>query len=182
MTENAIGIQEFLETYVPAKVEKRLGEKPVPDMEGTLFTIQLTITGEKDLVYGISIKDAKEITVTPGEIDNPVLEVKVSDDFIRPIVDMTASFTGRKQYDAVSQAKGTVDFDIGMPGDWNLPVSATFNGAAQPSLKIAGASADLAKIATGELNGPMAFMQGKIKMEGDMSFGISLANLMPASS
>lgn len=182
MTENSIGVQEYLEAYVPTKVEKQLEEKPVPDMEGTDFTIQLTITGEKNLVYGISIKNAKEINVTPGEIDNPVLEVKVSDDFIRPIVDMTSSLTGRKQYDAVSQAKGTVDFDISMPGDWTLPVSATFNGAAEPSLKISGSSADLAKIASGELNGPMAFMQGKIKMEGDMSFGISLANLMPASS
>jgi predicted lipid carrier protein YhbT len=182
MTENAIGIQEYLESYVPGKVEKRLGEKPVPDMEGTEFTVQLTITGEKDLIYGISIKNATEITVTPGGIDNPVLEVKVSDEFIRPIVDMTSSLTGRKQYDAVNQAKGTVEFDISMPGDWTLPVSATFNGAAEPSLKISGDSADLAKIASGEMNGPMAFMQGKIKMEGDMAFGISLANLMPASS
>jgi predicted lipid carrier protein YhbT len=182
MTENAIGIQEYLESYVPGKVAKRLGEKPVPDMDGTEFTLQLTIAGEKELVYGISIKDAKEITVTPGGIDNPVLEVKVSDEFIRPIVDMASSLTGKKQYDSVSQAKGTVVFDIDMPGDWTLPVSATFNGAAEPSLKISGSSADLAKIASGELNGPMAFMQGKIRMEGDMSFGISLANLMPASS
>ncbi len=177
MAVNTLGIQEYLESYVPELVGKRLAEKPVPDMEGTTFKLQVTINGEKTLVFGIAISDAKEITVTEGAIEDPMLEVVLSDDFVRPLVELASSFTGRKQYDAVSQTKGTVDFEVGMPGDWSMPVQAIFNGASQPSLKIAGSSADLAKIATGELNGPTAFMQGKIKFEGDMAFGLSLGSL-----
>ncbi len=177
MAVNTLGIQEYLESYVPELVGKRLAEKPVPDMEGTTFKLQVTINGEKTLVFGIAISDAKEITVTEGAIEDPMLEVVLSDDFVRPLVELASSFTGRKQYDAVSQTKGTVDFEVGMPGDWTMPVQAIFNGAPQPSLKIAGSSADLAKIATGELNGPTAFMQGKIKFEGDMAFGLSLGSL-----
>ena len=177
MAGDTIGIQEYLESYVPSLVGKRLAEKPVPDMEGTVFTLQVTIKGEKTLVFGITIKDAREIAVTPGGIENPTLEVTLTEDFIRPLVDLAGSFTGRKQYDAASQARGTVEFEIGMPGNWVMPVSVKFNGASEPSLRIAGSSADLAKIATGELNGPTAFMQGKIKMEGDMAFGLSLSNI-----
>ena len=177
MAGNTIGIQEYLESYIPALVGKRLAEKPMPDMEGTTFTLNVTIKGEKSLVFGITIANAKDITVTEGGLDNPTLEVVLSEDFVRPLVELASSFTGRKQYDAVSQAKGTVDFEVGMPGDWTMPVAAIFNGASQPSLKISGDSADLAKVASGEMNGPTAFMQGKIKLEGDMAFGLSLSNI-----
>jgi len=103
--------------------------------------------------------------------------VVLSEDFIKPLVDLASSFTGRKQYDTASQTKGTVGFDMAMPGDWNMPVSLVFNGAAQPSLNISGKSSDLAKIASGELSGPTAFMQGLIKMDGDLAFGLSLSNM-----
>jgi len=177
MAENTVGIQEYMQSYIPDLVAKRLAEKPVADMEGTVFKLQVTIKGEKSLVFGITIKDAREISVTEGAIDGPTLEVVLSEDFIKPLVDLASSFTGRKQYDAASQAKGTVVFEVDMPGDWTMPVSTVFNGASQPNLKIMGKSVDLAKIATGELNGPTAFMQGKIKMEGDMAFGLSLSNI-----
>jgi len=177
MAENTVGIQEYLESYIPALVAKRMAEKPMPDMEGTTFTLQVTIKGERSLVFGIAIKDAKEISVIEGGLENPMMEVVLSEDFVKPLVDMASSFTGRKQYDAVGQTKGTVEFEVSMPGDWTMPVSAIFNGASQPSLKIAGSSVDLAKIASGELNGPTAFMQGKIKMEGDMAFGLSLGSI-----
>jgi hypothetical protein len=177
MAVNTLGIQEYLQSYVPELVAKRLAEKPVPDMEGTTFKLQVTINGEKSLVFGITIKDAKDITVSEGALEDPTLEVVLSDDFVRPLVELASTFTGRKQYDAVSQTKGTVDFEVGMPGDWDMPVQAIFNGASQPSLRIAGSSADLAKIASGEMNGPTAFMQGKIKFEGDMAFGLSLGSI-----
>ncbi len=177
MGEKGLGIQEYLDTYIPNLVGKRLAEKPMPDMEGTDFTLSVTIKGEKTFSFGISIKNAKEISVIEGGIADPMLEVVLSEDFVKPLVDLASSFTGRKQYDAVSQTKGTVDFEVGMPGDWTLPVQATFNGATQPSLHIEGSSADLAKIATGELNGPTAFMQGKIKFEGDMAFGLALGSI-----
>lgn len=177
MSENGMGIQEYLQSYIPQLVGKRLAEKPVPDMGGTEFTLQVTIKGEKEFVFGITIKDAKDISVVEGGIENPMLEVQLSEDFIKPIIDLASSFTGRKQYDTASQTKGKVDFEIAMPGDWNMPVSLVFNGATQPSLSISGKSADLAKIASGELSGPTAFMQGLIKMDGDLAFGLSLSNI-----
>lgn len=179
MAENATDLREYVEDYIPKMIGKYLQEKPVPDMEGTLFTFQLVIKGEKSLVYSITIKDAREITVHPGGVENPMLEVIIPDEVIRPLVEMISSFTGRKQYDAVREAKGTVRLEMGMPGNWTLPVTAKFNGADAPSVTISASSQDFAKMATGELSGPMAFMQGKVKLDGDMSFALSLVNLMP---
>lgn len=179
MAENTVTLQEYLESYIPSIISKRLQEKPIPEMEGTHFTVQLVIQGEKSLIYGLAVKDAREITVYPGGMENPMVEVTIPEEVIRPLVDMASSFTGRKQYDAVSSAKGSVRLEMGMPGDWTLPVTIKFNGADSPSVTIAASSTDFAKMATGELSGPMAFMQGKVKLDGDMSFALSLANLMP---
>jgi putative sterol carrier protein len=36
----------------------------------------------------------------------------------------------------------------------------------------------LAKVMTGELNGPQTFIEGKIKMDGDMMFLMSLSSML----
>jgi putative sterol carrier protein len=67
---------------------------------------------------------------------------------------------------------------MSMPDDWVLPVTITFNGATEPKATMSGPAEVLAKVMTGELQGPKAFMEGKIKITGDMMFLMSLANLI----
>lgn len=177
MAGNSIDVQEYFDSYLPSLIEKRLAEKPVPEMEGTTSSMQLTIEGERTLVYGITIKDAKEITVTPGGIENPMFSIHITEEFIKPIVDLVSSFVSRKQYDTMKSTKGAMDLNVGMIGDWIMPIAVRFNGAESPKMTLSGPSADLLKIASGELSGPTAFMQGKIKIDGDLAFGMSLANL-----
>ncbi|MHB8780143.1 MAG: SCP2 sterol-binding domain-containing protein [Candidatus Geothermincolia bacterium] len=172
-----LGIQEYIETYIPQVVGAYLKEKPIPGMEGTVFTINFSIDGEKSFVQGITIRDASEISVTRGGDTDAMLTVSVSDEIIKHIVAMVTPLTGREQYDTVKGASGTVELDLTMPGGWKLPVKSTFNGGASPTIKISAEAAEFAAIASGQENAPMAFMQGKIKMEGDMAFGLSLAKL-----
>jgi predicted lipid carrier protein YhbT len=176
MAEN-IGIEEYLHSYLPSLIEKRLAEKPVPEMEGTTFTMQLSIEGEKSMTYGISIRDAREITVTPGGLPDAMFTLAVQEDVIRPVVDLVTSFIKRKQYDTVSNVKGRVDLEIDMTDDWKLPLKMLFNGTDSPQLTLRGNSADLVKIAAGEESAPTAFMQGKIKLDGDLTLGLTLANM-----
>jgi hypothetical protein len=172
-----IGIDEYFHSYLPSLIEKRLAEKTLPDMEGTVFTIQFTIEGERSLSYGITISDARRFAVSPGGIENPMISIRVSEDFIRPLIDFVSSMVSRKQYDAAGDTKGKLELDVDMPGDWMLPVSMMFNGSDVPELAMRGESAELMKIVTGEVTAPTAFMQGKIKIEGDLVFGMSLAKL-----
>ena len=44
-------------------------------------------------------------------------------------------------------------------------------------LTLSAATEDMLAIMTGELNGVSAFMQGKLKIEGDMSLAMKLQNL-----
>src|SRR4030042_177765 len=146
MPEDSIVIEEYLNSYLPQLIEKRLAEKTVPDMEGTSFGMQLCLEGDKSLVYGITIEDARRITVTPGGIDNSIFTMRIRKDAIKPLVDFVSSFISRKQYDAVTGTKGRLDLKIGMPGDWTLPVTMVFNGAEAPQMSLSGPSADLMKI------------------------------------
>ncbi len=174
----SVGIQEYIESYVPGLVEKLLEEKPVPSMGGTTFTVQLTMGGEKSLTYGITIVDGKKITVTPGGVEKPMLSVTLPEELIQRAFDLITPWTTRQRYDAVCETKGSLDLEVGMPGDWTVPLHLEFNDYADPKVKINIPLEDAAGIATGKLNAPMTFMQGKIKLEGDMAFALSLARVL----
>jgi len=178
MGGEALDIQEYLVSYMPGLVGRFLEERPLPDMEGTLFTLEVTVQGQKEMVFGITIKDAREITVHPGGLDNPMLAVTVSEEVVRHLTRQVARFVSRKQYDGAAEAKGTLQVEMEMPGDWVLPLTLTFNGAEQPAATIRGPAEVLAAVMTGRLSGPEAFMQGKVKMEGDIVFLLSLAKLL----
>jgi len=175
MGENII--QEYIVYYLPTLIGKFLAENPVPNMDETNFSLQITIEGEKNLTYGITIKNAADITVTPGQIENPMVAMTFPESIIKPFVKMLSSFTGRRQYDVIKDKKGSVDVEIDMPGGWKFPMRTVFNGAKEPYFKLSGDLGDLSQMATGALEPTQAFMQGKIKINGDLAFALSLSDL-----
>jgi hypothetical protein len=177
MSDNVI--QEYLVHYLPSLIGKLLAEKPIPDMTGTSFSLQVTIEGEKNLTFGITIKNAADITVTTGEINNPMISLNVPEAVIKPLVAMVSSFTGRGRYDIVKDTKGSMEVEIDMPGGWTLPVRTVFNGVREPRFKLNGTLGDLSQMATGDIDPTRAFMQGKLKIEGDLAFALSLSRLSP---
>jgi putative sterol carrier protein len=80
--------------------------------------------------------------------------------------------------DAVIQFK----FTGAEPGDW---VAAIKDGkvdvsrgiAASPRMTLTADSSDYVKIFTGELDGMQAFMQGKIKLAGDLNLAMKLMQM-----
>jgi hypothetical protein len=178
MSENALEMQEYLESYVPDLVGKFLAEKPIPGMEDTTFTLQVTVEGEKSFTFGITIKGAREITVHPGGLESPMLALRLSEEVIRHITRQVAYFTGRKQYDGVNEAKGTLTIEMDMPGGWVLPLSMTFNGAAEPKATLRGSAEVMSKMMAGQLAGPEAFMRGQLKLDGDLPFLMSLVKML----
>jgi SCP-2 sterol transfer family len=178
MPQNALSFQEYFETYVPELIGGYLAEEPVADMEGTSFTTQVKVEGRKSLVFGITIDDAKEISVQPEGLENPMVSVTVGEDVIKHITRQVSSLTGRKQYDAMLNAKGTLTLEMEMPDNRVLPLTIVFNGAAEPQATMSGPADVIARVMTGQIQGPQAFMEGKIKITGDMMFLMSLATLI----
>ena len=92
-----------------------------------------------------------------------------------------------KANDAVSAGgdfKKKVKFDFGDAGklliDGMNGVANNSDDAADATIKVDWE--DFKKIATGGLDATMAFMQGKLKVEGDMSVAMQLQSLMKALS
>jgi putative sterol carrier protein len=81
---------------------------------------------------------------------------------------------------AGSDFKKKVKFDFGSAGKLFID---GVNGKADNSDEAADATIsvdweDFKKLAAGQLDGTMAFMQGKLKVAGDMSVAMQLGNLM----
>ena len=69
------------------------------------------------------------------------------------------------------------------PGEWNAVIKdgkcEVAQGAAQatPTMTLTSDSSDYVKIFTGELDGMQAFMQGKIKLAGDLNLAMKLMQM-----
>lgn len=180
-----VTVKEYFEEVVPELFKEQLGGKTTTGMDGTLFTIQFDIDGQ---MYGLKLADAKDLEVAAGVIDAPIIKVALSEDLWRQAVtgklagamDMftdMGSMANRRSYDNLSSAKGTMLLDLDANGT-PVNISVCFNGSESPKCTFKAAVEDWGKISTGEIPGPMAFMQGKLKIDGDMPFAMSLSNLM----
>jgi putative sterol carrier protein len=188
VSEN-VGVKEYFEEIVPKMVEEQLSGTTPSDMEGTVFTVQFDIKGDDTNTYGITVKDAKDVEVSAGALSSPMIQVELDEDTWRKAVtgklegamdmftDMSQS-ASRTRYDAMLGVKGTMIVEMSMPDGTTSLMKIVFNDAASPETTFKVALEDWAKMQTGELAGPMAFMQGKLKIEGDMPFAMSLGNLM----
>lgn len=90
--------------------------------------------------------------------------------------------------EAAGTLKASYQFEITGPegGTWALDIQ---NGACQlvvggvpePSVTISLADSDWLKIREGKLNSQMAFMQGRLKIKGDMNLAMRLQSMFPIS-
>jgi putative sterol carrier protein len=86
--------------------------------------------------------------------------------------------------DAVVHFKFTGD----EPGEWNAVIKDGACAVAQgiphfkPTMTLTSDSGDYVKIFTGELDGMQAFMQGKIKLAGDLNLAMKLMQMFKTHS
>ena len=96
------------------------------------------------------------------------------------IARMASAFIPEKAagMDAVIQLKLTPD----QPGEWFFTIKDNQCNFSQglanaPRLTVSADSSDFIKIFSGQLDGMQAFMQGKIRIAGDMGLALKLLNL-----
>ncbi|MDD3718174.1 MAG: SCP2 sterol-binding domain-containing protein [Actinomycetota bacterium] len=188
VSEN-IGVKEYFEEVVPKMVEEQLAGSAITGMDGTVFTVEFDVKGDREYVYGITVKDAKDLAVSEGALESPMIKVEVSEDVWRKAVtgklegamDMFMDMgqnANRKRYDTLDSIRGTMNVELAVPDGSQADLKVAFNDAASPEVTFKIGLEDWALMQKGELAGPTAFMTGKMKIEGDMPFAMALGNLM----
>jgi putative sterol carrier protein len=180
-----VGVKEYFDEYVPKVFAEQVGGGAVLGMEGTEVKLQFDVNGSS---YGLVVKDAKDLEVKEGALDDPTVKLAMSEDVFRRAVTgklegATDTFTdvsqiNRNRYDQLVATKGTLILDLATPDGQSAEVKVTFNGADTPETTFRCSVEDWVAMSTGELAGPTAFMSGKLKIEGDMPFAMSLASLV----
>jgi putative sterol carrier protein len=188
VSEN-VSVKEYFEEVVPEMVKEQLSGTAITGMEGTVFAVEFDIKGDQDYVYGITVKDAKDLEITEGPLASPMIKLEIAEDIWRKAVtgkmegamdmftDMSQS-ASRKRYDALNSTSGTMKVELTMADGSTAVLKIVFNAAASPEVTFKVGLEDWALMQKGELPGPTAFMSGKLKIEGDMPFAMSLGNLM----
>jgi putative sterol carrier protein len=184
-----MGVREYFEEFVPKMFAEQIAKAPVSGMEGTVFTIEFDINDGSNQIYGITVKDAKEIQIAEGAPENPMVKIELSEDVWRKAVtgkmagavDMftdMGQMADRRRYDTLASTRGTMKLQLSMPDGSVASIKVVMNGADSPAITFSASVEDWAEIATGKVTGPAAFMSGKLKMEGDLAFAMALGNMM----
>ena len=184
-----MGVKEYFEEFVPKMFEEQLSKGTAVGMEGTVFTVEFDISDGTNAIYGITVKDAKDLEVSEGPLENPIVKIELSEEVWRKAVtgkmggamDMftdAGQMANRRRYDALASTKGTMNLQLSLPDGSMAPIKVIMNDAQSPAVTFSASADDWAEIASGKTTGPAAFMSGKLKMEGDMAFAMSLGNLL----
>lgn len=191
MSESDVSIKEYFEQRIPEIFTEQVANSPVMGMADTVARVQFDITSKDGAkhTYSVTIKDAKELEVVPGPVSEAMVRVLLSEGDWREAVTGELSgaadmFTDMKQmanrgrYDQLKELKGKLLIALSRAGKENVDMEIVFNGAQTPASTFKCALEDWAKMSKGELSGMSAFMEGKLKIEGDMAFALSLSALV----
>lgn len=150
------------------------------------FHIQFNLTGEGGGSWHAAIANGA-MQVTPGTQDANLTVTLSVDDWRDAVLGrngaalsiiLPASRPGRPDNSARARAlKGTMALELARDGKDPFKVEMTFNGATAPRTVLRMAIGDYVAMQEGTQNGQMLFMQGKIKVEGDMGFLMQVAAL-----
>lgn len=177
MSDVAEIYDKFFLEVAPAMFNSVVKAFPVPGMEGKTFAMQVNITGEAGGSFGISIEEAKSLTSVKGKVENPMVSLEISsDDYLR-VMRGISDFPWSKLYDAVKDTRGSVVFELDWrKGEAPLQLKVTFNGADNPCIRLKADTETLFSLVRGQTGFMDAFMQGKLKVDGDLPFGLQLMN------
>jgi hypothetical protein len=173
--------EKFFESVVPQMFETVTEIFPVPGMDGTTFNLKVNLTGENGTTYGISIKDAKEINIIPGGMDDPMLTVEIPAAVFLDTIKNVITSPMQDLYKAAKDVEGTLVIEPQLKeGQPPLSIKLIMNQAEDPNIKLSADVQTFMRLMNGEESPPTAFMQGKMKIDGNMPFGMELMNKFQA--
>ena len=181
-----VTVDDFFRTHVPAQFQEITEGVDLSSMDGLEFTLQFDIEGKK---YCLKITGGAELEMIEGGVEKPVLALSLSepdwrdavtgkvegtfDRFIDPL-----QIADPTRYNALLSTKGTLHVVLRGGNGSTTKASLVFNAAAQPQVTMTLVLSDWEALQNKEVAGPMLFMSGKLKADGDMMFLMALQQLL----
>jgi putative sterol carrier protein len=165
------------ETYftqvVPEQYAAALANAPANVVDQPELSAIYEITGAGGGTYALRIAGAKIEALPSDQLANPDMRVVMSYDDWHSFAesdatDMLVDYMSRRKVAVVQGLKGTVNLELER-SDASIWQSTTiFGGQEQPAVTLRMTNEDYRAMLSGELNGQMAFMTGKLKFEGSL--------------
>lgn len=180
----------FFEELVPQQFKAVIAEHPIEGVEGIEFSLQFDIDGPNGGAWGVVVTDGKKMEIKPGGYDKALITMKLKEQDWRDAItgkaglsigaDMGRGLSGdqaRSQFEILKNIRGKLEVELMKEDGSIFPVTIIFNKTDSPVAKIKMKMADYLEMQAGKLDGPSAFMQGKLQLEGDMMFAMQLGQL-----
>lgn len=179
-----VSVQQFFGELLPKMFEEaKAQEAQAGDFP---FTMTIDVDGQK---WGVKTGEGN-MEVKEGGMDGALITLVISEadwrDSVTGKIDMSGGMMDVQQMkdqapqklQVLQNLKGRMDLDIDKPDGGKFMCGVVFNGTEVPQATMNMKLDDYLKLNSGELNGQVAFMQGLMKIQGDMGLMMQLSALM----
>lgn len=184
-----VTVEEFFTKHLPEQFPALIAGANMSALAGKEFQLQYDVEGKK---YCLVIKDGKSLSVVPGGVPKPVLEISV------PEADWRAAVTGKLEgvmdrfmnpaqmsdanlVEAVKSVKGNLLVDLKKDDGSEMLISMVFNGESEPKVRIKLSVADWVGMQNKQVDGQTLVMSGRMSFDGDMMFLMGLQKVVGQS-
>lgn len=185
-----VTISDYFEKFVPEFFAEQISSASISGMDGTAAKMMFKISsGDAVHTYSLVIKDARELEVVGGPVDDPLVTLEMDEAVWRDAVtgklegaiDMFTDankIANRARFDKISGMKGTLNLDLTRADGSPAALKVVFNSGESPQATFSCSLDTWVQLSTGQLAGVTAFMGGQLKITGDMPFAIELSDLV----
>ena len=165
------------ETYftqtVPQQYAAALSSAPANVADQPELSAVYEITGAGGGIYALRVAGPQLEVLPSDQLTSPDMRVVMSYDDWRSFAesdatDLLVDYMIRRKVAVVQGLKGTVRLELARSDGSTWQSTTIFGEQAEPAVTLRMTNEDYRAMLSGELNGQMAFMTGKLKFEGSL--------------
>ena len=158
---------------VPQRYTAVLASAPANVADQPPLSALYEITGPGGGTYALRVAGAQIEALPSEQLPNPDMRVTMSYDDWRSFAesdatDVLVDYMVRRKVAVVQGLKGTVRLELERSDGSIWQSATTFSGQQEPAVTLRMTNEDYRAMLSGELNGQMAFMTGRLKFEGSL--------------
>jgi putative sterol carrier protein len=172
---------EYFTQVVPQQYAAAVAAAPETVADQPALTVTYAIEGDQGGSYGLRA-EGHELAVILGGIEGPDMLVQQTFDNWRASVEagateMFVDYVQRRKVGVVKGLKGAVTLELTRSDGSLHETTVVFGGHTEPAVTLQMTTDDYRAMMSGELNGNMAFMMGKLKFEGSLPLLMQVGSL-----